>query len=82
MSNTISAIKILAGNYTERIVYGCMKVMIGWKQTHISTLSPTWDRVCWQGKKTVFHWGLYSVVNKTKPWVIAQDLMYLLGYVI
>ena len=55
--------------------------MVGREQVHLVTLVPIKDKVCWQVKKTVIHWGLFPVGVKIEPWVIAPDALSALGYV-
>ena len=45
------------------------------------TFAPIRDKVFWKVKKTVIHWGLFTVGGRNEPWVIAPDDMLASEYV-
>ena len=66
---------------SSRAINGSLKVRVGIYLEDLVTLSPIQYRVCWNGKRTVIHWGLYSSGKGRDPWVIAPDVMSTTGYV-
>ena len=51
-------------NWYYKTFIGCLKDRVGGKQVQLGTFAPTRDKILWQGKKTVIHWGLFTVGGK------------------
>ena len=64
----------------SREIKGSLEVRVGGKSEDIGTFAHIQDRVCWQGKQTVVHWGLYPYSKGRELWVIAPDVMSSAGY--
>ena len=68
-------------NWCSGTISGCLEARVGGKQLQLGTFAPIRDKVFYQGKKMVIHWGLFPVVGKIQPWVIVTDVMLASGYV-
>ena len=51
-----------------------MEVRLEGKAEEIGTLDPIHDRVCWQGNRTLVHWGLYPMSKGRESWDMSGDL--------
>ena len=62
-------------------ISGYHEAGVGVKQVQLGTFALIIDKVFWKGKKNLLHCGLFPVVRKYEPWVIAPDAMSRLGCV-
>ena len=65
----------------SKTISGSLEAKIGRNQVQLGTFAPIKDTVFWQVNKTVIHWGLFTVVGKFEPWVIARNVLSESGYV-
>ena len=65
----------------SKTISGSLEAKIGRNQVQLGTFAPIKDTVLWQVKKTVIHWGLFTVGSKFYPWVIAPDVLSASEYV-
>ena len=54
----------------DRTISGCLKTRVGGEQVQLGTFAPIRDKVFWQVKKMIIHWGLFPVGGRKEPWVI------------
>ena len=66
--------------WASKTISGRLEAVFGGKQVQMDTFVPIKDKVCWQGKNTVVHWGLFPVGGKFEPWVIDPDVLSESGY--
>ena len=72
---------IVLKTWESKTISGSLEAEVGGKQAKLGTFAPIKDKVCWQRKKTMIHWGLFPVGGKFEPWVIAPDILLASGYV-
>ena len=51
----------------SKTICGCLEARVGGNNVKLGNFVPIKDKVLWQGKKTVIHWGLFSVGGKIEP---------------
>ena len=71
---------IVLKTWASNTISGILDDKVRGDQLQMGTIDPIKDKVCWQGKKTVIHWGIFPVGGKFESWVIAPNVLLESGY--
>ena len=67
--------------FSSKIISVCLEDRVEENQVQLGTFATIKDKVLWQLKKTVIHWGIFTVGRKIEQKVISPDVMLASGYV-